>query len=160
MVVIGGERRAKLAHHLDLFAQLGRRPGADRLIDLGVVQARHDPFGAPPLPGPVLEQHEVIADQVVAALEASPHADRPAHRRDLQLQRVGDLVKQIEWVAHVAIELVDEGRDRHVAQAADLEQLPGLRLDALCGVEHHDRRVHGGQGAVRVLAEILVTRGV
>ena len=71
-----------------------------------------------------------------------------------------DLVEQLERVAALAVHLVDERRDRHVAQAADLEQLAGLGLDALRGVDHHDGRVDRGQRAVRVLAEVLVARRV
>jgi hypothetical protein len=41
-----------------------------------------------------------------------------------------DLVQQIERVAGLAIELVDKGDDRHVAQWADLEEFAGLLLDA------------------------------
>jgi hypothetical protein len=38
-------------------------------------------------------------------------------------QRLLDLVQQAERVAALAVELVDEGDDRHVAQAADLEEI-------------------------------------
>ena len=38
---------------------------------------------------------------------------------------------QLERLAPVAVQLVDEGDDRDAAHAADLEQLDGLRLDAL-----------------------------
>ena len=50
---------------------------------------------------------------------------------DVERQRLLDLVDQVERVAALAVELVDEGDDRHVAQPADLEQLAGLLLDAL-----------------------------
>ena len=60
----------------------------------------------------------------------------------------------------LAVHLVDEGHDRDVAQPADLEQLERLRLDALGGVQHHDRRIDRGQRAVGVLAEVLVARRV
>ena len=55
-----------------------------------------------------------------------------------------------------AVHLVDEGDDRDVAQAANLEQLAGARLDALGGVDHHDGGIDGGQRAVGVLREVLV----
>ena len=58
------------------------------------------------------------------------------------------------------VELVDEGEDRDVAQGAHAEQLLGLRLDALCSVNHHDCRVGSHERAVRVLGKVLVTRGV
>ena len=51
-----------------------------------------------------------------------------------------DLVHEVERVAAVAVHLVDEGDDRDVAQPADLEELAGLGLDALGGVDDHDRR--------------------
>ena len=60
----------------------------------------------------------------------------------------------------LAVELVDEGDDRDVAQPADLEQLPGARLDALGGVDHHHRGIDRGQRAVGVLGEVLVARRV
>jgi hypothetical protein len=58
-------------------------------------------------------------------------------------------------VAALAVELVDKSDDRHVAQAANLEELAGLLLDAPLGnfgggVEHHHRAVDRGQGAVGV----------
>ena len=74
------------------------------------------------------------ADEVAAA------PDRPRHRRDVERQRLFDLVDQVERVAAFAIHLVDESDDRNVAQPADLEQLAGARLDALGGVDHHHRR--------------------
>jgi hypothetical protein len=36
----------------------------------------------------------------------------------------------IERFTALAVELVDKGQDRHVAQPADLEELAGLLLDA------------------------------
>ncbi len=65
-----------------------------------------------------------------------------------------------ERLAHLAIHLVDERDDRRRAQPADFEQLDRLRLDALRRVDHHHRRVDGGQHAVGVLGEILVARRV
>ena len=46
--------------------------------------------------------------------------------------------------------------DRQAAQLADLEQLAGLRLDALRGVDHHHDAVDREQRAVGVFAEVLV----
>ena len=56
----------------------------------------------------------------------------------------------------LAVELVDEGHDRRVAQAADFHQLDRAFLDALGDVDHHQRRVDRGQHAVGVLAEVGV----
>jgi hypothetical protein len=86
---------------------------------------------------------------------------RPANcAGDVKLQRRGDLIEQHEGRQTLPVDLVDEGDDRDVAQAADFEQLPGLRLDALRGVDHHDRAVDRGQRPVGVFREILVARRV
>ena len=69
-------------------------------------------------------------------------------------------VEQGERALHGPVALVHEGEDRHAALAADLEELEGLRLDALGRVNHHHHRIHGGQHAVGVLREILVPGGV
>ena len=63
-------------------------------------------------------------------------------------------------MAALAVDLVDEGDDRDVAQPADLEELSGLALDALRRVDHHDGGIDGGQRAVGILGKILVARRV
>ena len=80
--------------------------------------------------------------------------------RGIERERLLDLVEQVERIAALAVELVDEGDDRDVAQPADLEQLARLRLDALGGVDHHHGRVDRGQGPVGILREVLVARRV
>ena len=47
-----------------------------------------------------------------------------------------------------------------MAHGADLEELPGLGLYALGPVDDHDGGVRGHEGAVGILGEILVARGV
>jgi hypothetical protein len=64
--------------------------------------------------------------------------------------RVFSISSSISKGRGLAVHLVDEGDDRDVAQAADLEQLQGARLDALGGVDHHDGGVDRGQRAVGV----------
>ena len=103
---------------------------------------------------------KAVALEVVTAVEGAAHADRPDHRRDVELQGFVNLVEQLEGVASLAVDLVDEGHDRHVAQPADLEQLPRLALDAFRRVDHHDRRIDRRQRPVGVLAEVLVAGGV
>ncbi len=94
--------------------------------------------------------------QIDHALETSARAGRPIERRRVQRQLGSDLVQQGEGIERLAVHLVDEGDDRDVAQAADLEQLQRLRFDALGGVQHHDRGVGGRQRAVGVFGEVLV----
>ena len=43
---------------------------------------------------------------------------------------------------------------------AYLEELAGLRLDALCGVNDHDGGVRRHKRPIRVLGEVLVAGGV
>jgi len=69
---------------------------------------------------------QLVALQVIDALELTAHAGRPAHRTDVQSQLVGDLVEQVERIAAFTVDLVDEGDDRHIAHPADLEQLQSL----------------------------------
>ncbi len=78
----------------------------------------------------------------------------------VERQRLLDLVEELERIARLAVHLVDEGDDRNVAQAADLEQLARARLDALGGVDHHDGGIDRGQRAIGVLGEVLVARRV
>jgi hypothetical protein len=93
-------------------------------------------------------------------VEQPADAGRPVLRGDVQLQHLGDLVEQDERAQALPVDLVDEGDDRHVADAADLEQLARLRLDPLGGIDHHDRAIDRGKRPVRVLGEILVSRCV
>ena len=58
----------------------------------------------------------------------------------LHAQLALDLVDQLERLPHFAVHLVDEGEDRRVARAADLQQAARLRLDAVGRVDHHQRR--------------------
>ena len=67
---------------------------------------------------------------------------------------------QLEGVPGLPVHLVDEGEDGDVPHGADLEELPGLGLHALGGVDDHDGGVGGHEGAVGVLREVLVARGV
>ena len=106
------------------------------------------------------EQAHAAGGDIVGAEEIAAAPDRPGHRRGVERQRLFDLIQEIEGVAALAVHLVDEGDDRNVAQPADLEQLSGPRLDALGGVDHHDRGIDRGQRAVGVFRKILVARRV
>ncbi len=105
-------------------------------------------------------QPQLAGAQIVGAGEIRRAPDRPCHRRGVERQCRRDFVKQLEDIAALAVHLVDECDDRDVAQAANLEQLAGARLDALGGVDHHHRGIHCCQRAVGVLGEVLVARRV
>jgi hypothetical protein len=93
-------------------------------------------------------------------VEGLAHAHRPGEGHDLHAEFTLDLVHQRQWVLHLAVHLVDEGQDGGVARAADLQQPACLGLHAVGRVDDHQRRVHRGQHAVGVFAEVLVARGV
>lgn len=103
--------------------------------------------------------HRVGGD-IVGTAEGLGTADRPGDRRGIQRQLLFHLVEDLEGIAAFAIHLVDEGDDRDIAHAADFEELQRARLDALGGIDDHDGGVDGGQRAIGVVGEILVTRRV
>ena len=103
---------------------------------------------------------EAAIAKIITAEEIRSHSHGPDLRRNIERQHLLDFIEQFETVAALAVHLVDEGDDRDVTQPAHLEQLAGLALDALGGVDHHDGRVHRSQRAVGVFAEVLVARRV
>ena len=97
---------------------------------------------------------------VVDAAERLAVAQRPVHRIRADAEHGLQLVEQLERIARRPVHFVDEREQRNAPRTTDREQLARLRLDAFGGVDQHHRRVGGEQRAIRVLAEILVTRGV
>ena len=144
-----------LARQLDLLDRLGEVGRLHQRLDIGVVGPR-DRHRL----GVVVEPAHQLLCEVVGADKPPPLAERPGHRRDLQRQRLLDLVEKVERVAGLAVELVDESDDRDVAQPAHFEQLAGPRLDAARRVQHHDGGIDRRQGAVGVLGKVLVARRV
>jgi len=103
---------------------------------------------------------ELAGTTVDGATEVARDAHGPRGRCGAQPDLLLHLVEKFQRVATGTIELVEERQHRQVARAAHVEQLQRLGLDALGRVEHHDDRVHRGQHAVGVLAEVAVTRRV
>src|SRR5215470_17330846 len=66
---------------------------------------------------------EAIGEKVITRPVIGCSTQRPQDRRSVERQRLLDLFHECEWMAPLAIELVDEGDDRDVAQPADLEEL-------------------------------------
>ncbi len=97
-----------------------------------------------------------ILQQMVDAAQLAPHAYRPGDRRGTDAQHFLDLIEQLDRRTAVAVELVDEGHDRCVAQAADLHQLDRALLDAFRAVDDHQSGIDSRQGPIRVLGEVLV----
>ncbi len=106
------------------------------------------------------EAHQTVVQEVKHAAESLAHADGPCHRRTVDLQRLLDLLQDLERATHLPIELVDERNDRRMSQATDFEQLDRLRLDTFRCIDDHDGGIDGGQHAVRILGEVFVSRRV
>jgi hypothetical protein len=119
-----------------------------------------------------LEPEERIGEEVVGAEKVAPHADRPGGGSRRAPRDCSISSNRSNGSRLLAVELVDKGDDRHVAQPAHLEKFAGLLLDApLCAIGAASSgplpnpppasatRGEGGvgdrgQGAVGVLAEV------
>ena len=97
---------------------------------------------------------------VIDPLELLPGADGPVHGIGVDAQLRLHLAAELQGVPALPVHLVDEGEDGDVPQGADPEELSRLGLHALGGVDDHDGGVRRHEGAVGVLGEVLVSRGV
>jgi len=105
--------------------------------------------------GRIVKVDEILIE-VVDAFQLPAHADGPGDRRAADFEDLLHFVQQFDGFAAVAIQLVDEGKDRRIAQPANLHQLDGALFDAASAVDHHQRRIYGSQGTVGILGKILV----
>jgi hypothetical protein len=69
-------------------------------------------------------------------------------------------VDELDGIPARPVQLVHEGEDGELALPGHAEQLLGLLLHALGAVQQHHHGIRGREGAVGVLAEILVARRV
>ena len=153
------ERMARVAQQLDVVAQRSDLVGkqcvepwiVETFDQLGVVG--HARFAR-------CETQQAVMQQIEDAAKALAHAERPRDRRAIDFQHRFDFLDQREPVAHFAVHLVDKRDDRRRTKPAHFEQLDRLRLDALGCVDHHHRRVDGGQHAIGVLREVLMPRRI
>ena len=97
---------------------------------------------------------------VIYALKSFSGTDGPVHGTGGDSQLLFDLVQQVEGIVGIPVHLVDKGKNRDFAHHADLEQLSGLRLHALGGIDYHDRGVRRHQRPVGILGEILMSRRI
>ena len=97
---------------------------------------------------------------VVNTAEFLSRTDRPVDRAGCNAELFFDLVEQLEGIVRIAVHLVDEGKDRDVAHDTDFKQLSGLCLDTLRCIDNHDGGIGCHQGTVRILREVLVSRGI
>ena len=147
---------------LDLVHQLLVQVGGEQLVQCGIAQLGLGLLDLLDAVGAAVagESKHFAGVAVEHALELLAAADGPVHGVGLDAQNFFDVLHQLEGVAGLAVHLVDEGEDGDVAQGADLEQLDGLGLNALGGVDDHDRGIRCHQGAVGILREVLMARGV
>ena len=106
------------------------------------------------------EDMDPLCASVVHPSEAVVVEDRPVHGAGWHPQVTLELIHQVQRFPPFAVHLVDEGEDRDPAEFTDTEELLSLWLDALGGVDEHDRGVRRGERTEGVLAEVLVPRGV
>ena len=102
------------------------------------------------------EEQQLLQLAVVYTAKLTARSDRPIERNRVDPEHFFDIGYQFEWIPSEPVHLVDEGEDRNPAHSTHLEQLAGLGLDALAGVDQHHRAVGREQGSIGVLAEILV----
>ncbi len=159
-ILVHLERRRGALHQLEFLAQLAHGFVADLLQQARRVEALEDGRILPREILAGLEDVHFVQHQVIHALQPLAHPDRPGHRRAGNAQHRLHLVQQLDRRAALAIELVDEGHDRRVAQPAHLHQLDRAFFHTLGAVDHHQRRIHRGQHAVGVFGEVRVARRV
>ncbi len=106
------------------------------------------------------EELQVFPEQIVDALEPRPDADGPGEGPRVDPEFALQLVQEGHRVSSLPVQLVDEHHHRRVAHPADVHQFARLFLDTLHAIDDEDDAVHRGEGAVRVLGEILVARRV
>jgi len=146
----------------DLVHQLLVQIGGQQLVQCGVAQLGLGLADLLHAVGAAIagKSQHLACVAVEHALELLAAADGPVHGVGLDAQNFLDVLHQLKGVAGFAVHLVDEGKNGDMAQGAHLEQLDGLRLNALCGVDDHDGRVCRHQGAVGILREVLMAGGV
>ena len=93
-------------------------------------------------------------------LEIHAAADGPVHRVGADAEFLFQLLQKVEGVAGLTVQLIDKGKDGDIPHGAHLKELAGLRLYALCRINDHHGAVRRHQGAVGVLAEVLVSGGI
>jgi len=126
---------------------------------LGARVGHPDPGLGGPMPGSFKEV-QLPALHLVDTLEARAVSQGPVHGDRVHAQDLLDLSQQVQGILGRTVHLVDEGQNRQPALATHVEELQGLGLDALGGVQDHDGAVDGQQRPVGVLTEVLVPRGV
>ncbi len=118
--------------------------------------------GGEPLPSSVCigVGDDLLLLPVIDSLEAQTASDGPVDgiggNAELRLQ----LIQQIKGIPGFSVHLVDKGKNRNMPHGADLEELSGLGLNTLGGIDHHNCAVSRHKSTVCVLREILMSRSI
>ena len=114
----------------------------------------------PPVALPAFEELRLARGQVEYAGEVLPTADRPVGRDGCDSKLLFDLGEDRQRLPTRPVNLVDECDHRQPSQRAHLEELLGLRFDALGQVDYHHRTVGRQERAVGVVAEVVMPGSV
>ena len=106
------------------------------------------------------EEVEILLIYIIYALKPCALVDGPRERAHGDLQLLLQLVEEVEGVAPLSVELIDEHDDRRLAHTAHRHQLARLRFHALRSVHHDDGGIDGRERAKGVLGKVLVARRV
>lgn len=160
--VDGGEVEgvAGAFEHGELFGGGGVVVGFEAIADEGGVEIRDLFGGAVGAAGGAFEEVDFLLADVVNAAEGGAAAEGPGDGHGGEAEDGFEFVEEGERVEGGPVALVHEGEDGHPATAADLEELTGLRFDALGGVDNHEGGVDGGEDAVGVFGEVFMAGGV
>ena len=93
-------------------------------------------------------------------MKGGADANGPTHGPHFDRELLFKFVQQVEGIPTFEIEFVDEDDDGRIAHAAHLHQAFGLCFDPFHTIDHQDNAVHSREGAVSVLGEVAVTRGI
>ena len=103
--------------------------------------------------------HRII-NQMVDPTKAFAATNGPGNRCAFNLEDLFNLIQQIYRIPALAIELVDEGHNRSSAHSTHFHQLDRTFLYTLGRIYHHQRRIDGRQGTIRIFREISMARGI
>ncbi len=104
----------------------------------------------------VVPDDALHANEIDEALEVALRADRQLDRDGLGAQAVDDVLQALEEVRADLVHLVGEDDARNLVLVALAPNRFGLRLDALVGVENHDRAVEHAQRTLDLDGEVDV----
>ena len=76
------------------------------------------------------------------------------------MQLLLNLIKQVERILSITVQLIDKNNHRRLTHATNFHQFTSLRLDTLSDIDHDNYTVYRRQGTERILCEILVTRRI